>query len=318
MTTTTTLTGSPARGDDGPLQARPRSSLDTALAEWDALDFAPRDLLVAGTWCASASGTPVAGRGPLHGRDDLRGRGCGAGRCPCGPRRGVRRRRGVVARRPTGDAHLRVEGGRALAAGVPGARLVEHAGVDHIPWFGDSGAILGEIEEFLTGARHQSAPERVLATVLFVHIVASTEHAVNLGDSVWRRLLDRFDEITRREVGRFRGHEINRRGDDFLATFDGPARAAQCALAISTALRPLGIEMRAGVHTGEIELRDDDVVGIAVHIGARVCSLAAANEVLTTRTVRDLTVGSDLRFSDRGDHALKGVPEPVQIYRVEG
>jgi class 3 adenylate cyclase len=218
----------------------------------------------------------------------------------------------------TDDPNLRVEGGRALAAGIPGARFVELAGVDHIPWFGDSGAILGEIEEFLTGARHQPAPERVLATVLFADIVASTEHAVDLGDSGWRRLLDRFDEITRREVGRFRGREINRRGDDFLATFDGPARAVQCALAISTALRPLGIEMRAGVHTGEIELRGDDVGGIAVHIGARVCSLAAANEVLTTRTVRDLTVGSDLLFSDRGEHALKGVPEPVQIYRVEG
>ena len=217
----------------------------------------------------------------------------------------------------TDDPSLGVAGGRALAAGIPGARLVEFPGVDHIAWFGDGGAILGEIEQFLTGARRQPAPERVLATVLFADIVASTEHAVDLGDSGWRRLLDRFDEITRREVARFRGREINRRGDDFLATFDGPARAAQCALAISTALRPLGIEMRAGVHTGEIELRGEDVGGIAVHIGARVCSLATANEVLTTRTVRDLTVGSDLRFSDRGDHSLKGVPDPVRIYRVE-
>jgi pimeloyl-ACP methyl ester carboxylesterase/class 3 adenylate cyclase len=218
----------------------------------------------------------------------------------------------------TADPSLRVEGGRALAAGIPGARLVELSGVGHIPWFGHSGAILDEIEEFLTGARRQPAPERVLATVLFADIVSSTEHAVGLGDSGWRLLLDRFDEITRREVGRFRGREINRRGDDFLATFDGPARAAQCALAISTAMRPLGIETRAGVHTGEIELRGEDVGGIAVHIGARVCSLAAANEVLTTRTVRDLTVGSDLRFSDRGDHSLKGVPDPMRIYRVEG
>jgi class 3 adenylate cyclase len=159
--------------------------------------------------------------------------------------------------------------------------------------------------------------ERVLATVLFADIVGSTEHAVDRGDSDWRRLLDRFDDITRREVGRFQGREINRRGDDVLATFDGPARAARCAIEITQALRPLGIEVRAGVHTGEIELRGEDIGGIAVHIGARVCSLAGAGEVLATRTVRDLTAGSELRFSDRGDRVLKGVPEPVRIYRVE-
>jgi class 3 adenylate cyclase/pimeloyl-ACP methyl ester carboxylesterase len=217
----------------------------------------------------------------------------------------------------TDDPSLRVEGGRALAAGITGARYVEVEGIDHIPWFGDSGAILGEIEEFLTGARQPRAAERVLATVLFADIVGSTEHAVDRGDFGWRQLLDRFDEITRREVGRFQGREINRRGDDLLAAFDGPARAARCAIAISAALRPLGIEVRAGVHTGEIELRGEDVGGIAVHIGARVCSLARASEVLATRTVKDLTVGSDLRFTDRGDHVLKGVPEPVRIYRVE-
>jgi class 3 adenylate cyclase/pimeloyl-ACP methyl ester carboxylesterase len=218
----------------------------------------------------------------------------------------------------TDDTILRVEGARALAEGIPGARYVEVPGVDHIPWFGDSEVILGEIEEFLTGARPLPAPERVLATVLFADIVASTERAVDLGDSDWRRLLDRFDEITRREVDRFRGREINRRGDDVLATFDGPARAVHCALGLSEAIRPLGVEMRAGIHTGEIELRGDDVGGIAVHIGARVCSLAGPGEVFATRTVKDLTVGSDLSFHDRGDHVLKGVPEPVRIYRVDG
>jgi len=218
----------------------------------------------------------------------------------------------------TDDTILRVEGARALARGIPAARYVEVPGIDHIPWFGDSELILSEIEEFLTGARPMPALERVLATVLFADIVASTEHAVDLGDSDWRRLLDRFDEITRREVDRFRGREINRRGDDFLATFDGPARAVHCALGLSTAIRPLGIQMRAGIHTGEIELRGDDVGGIAVHIGARVLSLAGPGEVFATRTVKDLTVGSDLRFQDRGDHELKGVPEPMRIYRVEG
>jgi class 3 adenylate cyclase len=189
--------------------------------------------------------------------------------------------------------------------------------VDHLPWFGDRDAVLDEIEEFLTGVRHQPAPHRVLATVLFADIVGSTERASELGDARWRELLDRFDEITRREVTRFQGREINRRGDDFLATFDGPARAVQCALAVDAALRPVGIQIRAGVHTGEIELRGEDIGGIAVHIGARVCALADADEVFVTRTVKDLTVGSDLRFTDLGDRTLKGVPEPVRVYRVE-
>jgi class 3 adenylate cyclase len=217
----------------------------------------------------------------------------------------------------TGDPTLRVEGARVLAAGIPGARFVELPGVDHLPWFGDRDAVLDEIEEFLTGVRHQPAPHRVLATVLFADIVGSTERASELGDARWRELLDRFDEITRREVTRFQGREINRRGDDFLATFDGPARAVQCALAVDAALRPVGIQIRAGVHTGEIELRGEDIGGIAVHIGARVCALADADEVFVTRTVKDLTVGSDLRFTDLGDRTLKGVPEPVRVYRVE-
>ena len=169
----------------------------------------------------------------------------------------------------------------------------------------------------MTGARHEPAAQRVLATVLFADIVASTEHAAGLGDARWRQVLDDFDAISRREVSRFQGREINRRGDDFLATFDGPARAVHCAIAITAALQSLGIEIRAGAHTGEVELRGDDIGGIAVHIGARVCALAAASEVLATRTVKDLTIGSDLRFSDLGDQRLKGVPDPVRIYRVD-
>ena len=217
----------------------------------------------------------------------------------------------------TDDPNLRIEGARVLAARIPGARLVELPGVDHIPWFGDSEAVLGEIEEFVTGTRHAPVAQRVLATVLFADIVGSTERAAILGDARWRELLDRFDAITRSEVERFQGREINRRGDDFLATFDGPARAVHCAIAVTAAVRSLDIEIRVGVHTGEIELRGDDIGGIAVHIGARVCALADAGEVLVTRTVKDLTVGSDLHFSDLGDRLLKGVPDEVRIYRID-
>jgi pimeloyl-ACP methyl ester carboxylesterase/class 3 adenylate cyclase len=217
----------------------------------------------------------------------------------------------------TADPVLSVEAARRLARGIPGARLVEFGGIDHVPWFGNSQELLDEIEEFVTGARHVAAAERVLATVLFADIVGSTDRAAQLGDKHWRAVLDGFEDVSRREVERFRGREINRRGDDFLATFDGPARAVQCAMALGTALRPMDLQIRAGVHTGEIELRGDDVGGIAVHIGARVCALADADEVLVTRTVKDLTVGSDLRFRDRGDHLLKGIPEPLRIYEVE-
>jgi len=217
----------------------------------------------------------------------------------------------------TADPILSVEAARLVARGIPGARLVELPGIDHIPWFGESDPVLDEVEEFLTGVRHVAAVERVLATVLFADIVGSTDRAADLGDTQWRVVLDRFEDLSRREVERFRGREINRRGDDLLATFDGPARAVQCAIAIGTALRPLDLQIRAGVHTGEIELRGNDIGGIAVHIGARVCALANADEVLATRTVRDLTAGSDLRFGDRGDHELKGIPEPIHIYRVE-
>jgi pimeloyl-ACP methyl ester carboxylesterase len=217
----------------------------------------------------------------------------------------------------TADPILSVEAARLMARGIPDARLVELPGIDHLPWFGESGMVLDEIEEFLTGIRHIAPAERVLATVLFADVVGSTDRAAKLGDTRWRDVLDGFEAVSRREVERFRGREINRRGDDLLATFDGPARAVQCAIAIGSAVRPMDLQTRAGVHTGEIELRGDDIGGIAVHIGARVCALADADEVFVTRTVKDLTVGSDLRFRDRGTHMLKGIPDPVSIYEVE-
>jgi len=217
----------------------------------------------------------------------------------------------------TADPILSVEAARLMARGIPGARLVELPGIDHLPWFGESGVVLDEIEEFLTGVRHIAPAERVLATVLFADLVGSTDRAAKLGDARWRDVLDGFEAVSRREVERFRGREINRRGDDLLATFDGPARAVQCAIAIGSAVRPMDLKIRAGVHTGEIELRGDDIGGIAVHIGARVCALADADQVFVTRTVKDLTVGSDLRFRDHGTHVLKGIPDPVSIYEVE-
>jgi len=217
----------------------------------------------------------------------------------------------------TADPILSVEAARLMARGIPGARLVELPGIDHLPWFGESGVVLDEIEEFLTGVRHIAPAERVLATVLFADLVGSTDRAAKLGDARWRDVLDGFEAVSRREVERFRGREINRRGDDLLATFDGPARAVQCAIAIGSAVRPMDLQIRAGVHTGEIELRGDDIGGIAVHIGARVCALADADQVFVTRTVKDLTVGSDLRFRDHGTHVLKGIPDPVSIYEVE-
>jgi class 3 adenylate cyclase/pimeloyl-ACP methyl ester carboxylesterase len=190
---------------------------------------------------------------------------------------------------------------------IPNARLALFPGADsyygvHTP---EIGAL---IEEFLTGARPVAVSDRVLATVLFTDVVASTERLVALGDQAWRAHLDRHDAIVRTQLARFRGREINTTGDGFLATFDGPARAVRCAQAIAQDARSLGIEVRAGVHVGECEVRGDDLAGIAVHVGARVCALAHAGEVLTTSTVRDLVAGSDIEFTDRGCHTLKGIP----------
>ena len=208
--------------------------------------------------------------------------------------------------------------GRYLADHIPGARYLEVPGVDHVPYTEDVERLVGEVEEFLTGQRHEREPDRVLATVMFTDIVSSTERAAELGDRDWRRLVERHDELVRRAIDRYRGRPIKTLGDGFLATFDGPARAIRCARTLTEQLRDLGIEIRAGLHTGELEAMDGDVSGMAVNIGARVSALADAGEVLVSGTVRDLVVGSGIEFSDRGTHPLKGVPGEWRLYAVDG
>jgi class 3 adenylate cyclase len=215
----------------------------------------------------------------------------------------------------TEDKAVNVEGGRDMAAHIPGARLAEFPGSDHIFYVGESADKISEaIEEFLTGSRAPVAVDRVLATVLFTDIVGSTETAAALGDQRWRDLLEHHHAMIRRNLVRFRGHEVKTTGDGFLATFDGPARGVQCAHAIAQDLRSLGIEVRAGLHTGECEIIGDDVGGIAVHIGARVAALARAGEVLVSSTVKDLVAGSGLRFEERGTYPLKGIPGEWRIF----
>lgn len=215
------------------------------------------------------------------------------------------------------DPNLHVNGSRELAAGIRDARYVELEGDEHIPWAGDSDAVLEEIEEFLTGLRHGPEVDRVLSTIVFTDIVGSTQTAAEVGDRRWRRILDDHDAITRRQVERFRGRVIKTTGDGALATFDGPARAVRCAVSIREALASVGLRIRVGVHTGEIELRGDDVGGVAVHIGARVEALAGAGEILVTATVVALVAGSGLSFSDRGLHALKGVPGEQHLFALD-
>ena len=217
----------------------------------------------------------------------------------------------------TGDRRIEVGGSRYLAGRIPGAKLVELPGSDHLIWAGDSDAVVDEIEEFLTGSRHLAEPTRVLATVLFTDVVDSTRRAARIGDTRWRALVDDHDRLVRAEIARFRGERVERRGDGFLATFDGPARAIRCASAIVERVHELGVQVRAGLHTGEIELIGEGVAGIAVHIGARVASLAGPDEVLVSSTVKDLVAGSTLSFSERGTYDLKGVPGSWRIYRVE-
>jgi pimeloyl-ACP methyl ester carboxylesterase len=216
-----------------------------------------------------------------------------------------------------GDQNIRVEQARYLAEKIPAAKLVELPGADHVPWVGDVDAIVDEIEEFLTGVRHTPEPDRVLATVLFVDIAGSTERVTQLGDRRWRELLESYYTAVRRELARFRGREIDTAGDGVLATFDGPARGVRCAGAILEAVRALGLEVRAGLHSGEVELIGDKIGGIAVHIGARVAAHAAPGEVWVTGTVKDLVAGSGLRFADRGPHSLKGVPGEWRLLAVE-
>jgi pimeloyl-ACP methyl ester carboxylesterase len=219
----------------------------------------------------------------------------------------------------TGDTLISVEGGRELAAGIPGALLVELPGADHLFFLDDAGdRAIAEIEEFLTGSRSVPVVDRVLTTVVFTDIVDSTRRVDVRGDRGWRDLLEAHDKTVRRELTRFRGKEMKSLGDGFLATFDGPARAIQCAGAIRDQLRGLDVPVRIGVHTGEVELTDNDVRGIAVHIASRVANLGGADDVLVSRTVKDLVAGSGIKFEDFGVHALKGIPEAWQVFRALG
>ncbi|MEO8487663.1 MAG: adenylate/guanylate cyclase domain-containing protein [Betaproteobacteria bacterium] len=213
-----------------------------------------------------------------------------------------------------GDRDVSIEEARWLASRIPGARLVELKGDDHMPWSGDQESLLDEVQEFLTGVRPAQDVDRVLATVMFTDIVGSTEHLARMGDKAWCGMLDRHHSIARREIASFRGREINTAGDGFFATFDGPARGVRCAMAIQSAARQIGVAVRAGLHTGEVELHGDDVAGMAVHIGSRVAGMADGDETLVSSTVKDLVSGSGLRFEDRGLHALKGIPGEWRLY----
>jgi class 3 adenylate cyclase len=208
--------------------------------------------------------------------------------------------------------------GRYVADRIVGARYVEIPGAYNYTWAGDQVTLLAEIQEFLTGSRPVAEPDRVLATVLITDIVDSTQRAAELGDTRWKALLAEHDQTVRRSLAQFRGREIKTTGDGFLAVFDGPARAVRCALEIRDAMAARGISVRSGVHTGEIELVDADVAGIAVHICARVEALAQPGEVLASSTVKDLVAGSGLVFEPRGAHALKGVPDEWVIYAAIG
>jgi class 3 adenylate cyclase len=221
----------------------------------------------------------------------------------------------VVHRRQ--NTHIRVEHGRYLAEHIPGCSYKEVPGSDHAFCAGDTDALVDEIEEFLTGVRPAPPTERVLATVLFTDIVGSSHRASEIGDRAWRTLLDAHDAIVRAHLERYRGREVKTTGDGVLATFDAPARAIRCACAIREAITGLGLELRSGLHTGEIELRGDDVAGIGVVIGQRISAVAGPNEVLVSRTLTDLVAGSGIDFEDRGEHALKGVPGTWRLFAIK-
>jgi len=214
-----------------------------------------------------------------------------------------------------GDRVVPVGAARYLASRIPNATLVELEGADHLP-YGDMEGVYGAIEEFLTGARHAPPAERVLATIVFTDVVGSTGMAATRGDRDWRRLLDRHDTAVRRLAEGYSGRVVKSTGDGVLATFDGPARAVRFVTDVGRELGELGVAVRAGVHTGEVELRGDDIAGIAVHIAARISAMAGEGEILTSRTVKDLTAGAGLTFTDRGVHTLKGVPDDWQVYAV--
>jgi class 3 adenylate cyclase len=214
------------------------------------------------------------------------------------------------------DSFIKVEHSHYLANHIPGAKYVELEGTDNMFSVGDSDAVLGEVEEFLTGERHQREPDRMLATVLFTDICGSTERAAELGDRGWRFMLERHDALFRRALGRHRGREVKRTGDGFLATFDGPARAIRCASDVASSVASIGLQVRAGLHTGELEVMDGDLGGLAVHIAARVMDTAEPSEVLVSSTVKDLVVGSGIEFRDRGPHELRGVPGEWRLFAV--
>jgi len=216
----------------------------------------------------------------------------------------------------THDSFIKVEHSRYMASKIPGARYVELEGEDNMFSIGDSDALVGEVEEFLTGTRHDREPDRMLATVLFTDICDSTARAAELGDRGWRFLLERHDALFRQALTRHRGREVKRTGDGFLATFDGPARAIRCAASVAEAMGSLGLQIRAGLHTGELEVMDGDLGGLAVHIASRVMSAAGPNEVLVSGTVKDLVVGSGIDFEDRGETELRGVPGEWRLYAV--
>jgi class 3 adenylate cyclase len=218
----------------------------------------------------------------------------------------------------TDDVAVPLPLGRYVADGIRGARFVEFPGRDHLLWTENPRPILDELEEFLTGTRQARPTERMLATVLFTDIVGSTASAARLGDREWGRLLDRHDDMVRREVGRAQGRVVKTTGDGVLATFDGPTRAIESGRAIVSAAPGLGIEVRAGLHSGECERRGDDLGGMAVHIGARVSAAARPGEVLVSSTLKDLVVGSGFDFDDRGTAELKGVPGEWHLYAVAG
>jgi class 3 adenylate cyclase len=215
------------------------------------------------------------------------------------------------------NPHFRIDHGRYLASHIKGARFVELPGRDHVFFVGDTSTMLDEIETFLTGVRGGLRADRVLATVLFTDIVGSTEQAARLGDRAWRSLLDSHDQTVAEVIGRYRGRLVKTTGDGVLATFDGPARAIQCACSLRDEVRKLGVDVRAGLHTGEVEVRGDDVGGIGVHIAARVAALGEAGAVWVSRTVTDLVVGSGITFHDRGEHELKGVPGLWRLFAVD-
>ncbi len=215
------------------------------------------------------------------------------------------------------DKDCKIEEARYISSQIPGAKLVELPGNDHLPYVGDSRALLDEVEEFLTGTRPTYQGERVLATILFTDIVSSTRHASDIGDQNWHTLLKRHNNLVRTEISHFGGKEIETAGDSFLVTFDGPARAIRCACAIRDSVKQLGIEIRAGLHTGEIELLDEKVCGIGVHIASRVLEKASSNEVLVSRTVKDLISGSGINLKEKGLYNLKGIPEEWSLFTVD-